>query len=60
MVQYRITAYDKAGNKACEENGYVVTPEFSSIVMLLVAIGSTTAAPVLAKRKLIRREFALA
>lgn len=42
-VQFYIAAYDNAGNMAISENnGYTVLPEFSSIIILLLALASIT------------------
>ena len=60
-VEYRIIAYDNAGNVALEDNNgqyytYTVIPEFPSItILLLMLIVLSTIVSV--KRKVLRRKF---
>ncbi len=50
-VQFYVVAYDHAGNMAIgENNAYTVLPEFSSTIILLLALVSITLAFVLAKK----------
>jgi hypothetical protein len=50
-VQFYVVAYDHAGNMAIgENNDYTVLPEFSSTIILLLALISITLTLVLAKK----------
>jgi hypothetical protein len=50
-VQFYVAAYDNAGNMAISENnGYAVLPEFSSTIILLLALASITLTFVTTKK----------
>lgn len=50
-VQFQIAAYDKAGNMAIRENdAYMVVPEFSSTIILLLGLASITLAFAIKKK----------
>jgi hypothetical protein len=56
QVKYNITAYDKAGNKAVNDNGaasyiYTVVPEFTTVTALIMLMTFTAILTVLVKRK---------
>jgi len=55
-VQYKIEAEDYAGNKAVNDNNhnyfvYIVVPEFTSLITLLLTLMIASAATILAKKK---------
>jgi hypothetical protein len=55
-VQYNITAYDKAGNKAVNDNAgayyiYNVMPEFPTVTVLIALMASTAILTVLVKKR---------
>lgn len=56
-VEFYITAYDKAGNMAINNNSgkyyvYTILPEFTSTALLLLALTLTSLSIVLAKKKI--------
>jgi hypothetical protein len=57
IVEFYITAYDKAGNMAINNNSgeyyvYTILPEFTSTAVLLLALTLTALTMVLAKKKM--------
>lgn len=56
LIKYKITVYDKAGNRKVEDSNeqyymYTVIPEFSSAAILLAVMALSTLIIVLSKRK---------